>query len=116
MKYSTYCIFASLDDKHHCKVGESNHPVTAVERGKAALVSPDKVLTVADHDFTRFSLISSVAVVVDIPAAIDESFHRGQVYVGLKDLVLEPSAALRHATKFSRYPHNNYSFSLLHLY
>ena len=65
----------------------------------------------------RFSLISSVAVVVDIPAAIDESFHRGQVYVGLKDLVLEPSAALRHAIKFSRYPHNNYySFSLLHLY
>lgn len=102
VKYSSYCIFASLDDKHHCKVGEPNHPVAAVERGKAVLVSPDKLFMVADHDFTRFSVIPSVALVVDIPAAPDESFHRGQVNVGLKDLALEPSSALRHATEFSK--------------
>ena len=76
--------------------------VAAVERGKAVLVSPDKVFTVADHDITRFSLIPSVALIVDIPAAPEESFHRGQVNVGLKDLALEPSSALRHATEFSK--------------
>ena len=102
MKYSSYCIFASLDDKHHCKVGEPNHPVAADERGKAVLVSPDKVFTVADHDFTWLSLIPSGALVVDIPAAPDKSFHCGQVNVGLKDLALEPSSALRHATEFSK--------------
>jgi hypothetical protein len=37
-------------------------------------------------------------MVVDIPATPDESFNRGQVNVGLKDLALEPSYALRHAT------------------
>ena len=100
MKYSSYCIFATLDDKHHCKVGEPNHPVAAVERRKAVLVSPNKVFTVADHDFTWFSLIPSDALVVDIPVAPDELFHRGQVNVGLKDLALEPSSAFRHATEF----------------
>ena len=73
VKYRSYSIFASLDDKHHCKVGEPNHPV-AVERGKAVLVSPDKVLAVADHDFTRFSLIPSVALVVDIPILLMTRF------------------------------------------
>ena len=42
VRYSSSCTFASLDDKHHCKVGEPNYPVTAVERGKAVLVSLDK--------------------------------------------------------------------------
>ena len=101
MKYSSYCIFASLDDTH-CKVGEPNDPVAAFERGKAVLVSPNKVCTVVDHNFTRFSFIPSVALVVDIPATSDESFHHGQVNVGLKDLALEPSSALRHATDFSK--------------
>lgn len=102
VKYSSVCTFASLDDKHHCKVGEPNHPVAAVERGKSVLVSLKKSFFVSDHDFTRFSLIPSVVLVVDIPNSPDESFLRGQVLVGLKDLALEPSSALRHATEFSK--------------
>ena len=102
VKYRYYSIFASLDDKHHCKVGEPNRLVAAVERGKAVLVSPDKFFAVADHNFTRFSLIPSVALVVDIPDTPDDSFHQGQVNIGLKDLALEPSSALRHATVFSK--------------
>ena len=102
VKYSSFCTFASMDDKHHCKVGEPNHPVAAVERGKAVLVSLDKAFTVSDHDFTRFSLIPSVALLVDVPSSPVESFHRGQVCIGLKDLALEPSSALRHATEFSK--------------
>ena len=100
--YDSFCTFASLDDKHHCKVGEPGHPVAAVERGKSVLVSLNRLFSVSDHDFTRFSLIPSVALIVDIPNSPDESFHRGQVFVGLKDLALEPSSALRHATEFSK--------------
>ena len=102
VKFSSSCTFASLDDKHHCKVGEPNYPVAAVERGKAVLVSLHKTFTVSDHDFTRFSLVPSVDLLMDIPATPDDSFHRGQVYVGLKDLALEPSSALRHAAELSK--------------
>ena len=64
VKYISFCTFASLDDKHHCKVGEPNYPVAAVERGKSVLVSLNRSFSVSDHDFTRFSLIPSVALIV----------------------------------------------------
>ena len=67
VRYASFCTFASLDDKHHCKVGEPNHLVAAVERGKAVLVSLNQSFAVSDHDFTRFSLIPSVSLIVDIP-------------------------------------------------
>ena len=31
---------------------------------------------VADHDFTRFSLVPSVTMICDIPESIQESFYR----------------------------------------
>ena len=37
---------------------------------------------VADHDFTRFSMIPSVALIVDIPDSISESWYTGDVHVG----------------------------------
>ena len=99
IKYASFASFFSLDDKHHCKVGEPGHPVAAVERGKRVIVALDKKFSVSDHDFTRFSLIPTVALQVDIPASIDDTFHRGQVHVGL---ALEPSSALRHSTELSK--------------
>ena len=42
---------------------------------------------VGDHDFTNFTLIPSVAFIIDIPASIDGSWYDGEVYVGLKDAV-----------------------------
>lgn len=38
----------------------------------------------------------------DIPSTIEESFYTGQVYVGLKDSIFEPSSALRHASELSK--------------
>ena len=32
------CNFASLEDKHYCKVGQPNYPLAVVEHAKAALV------------------------------------------------------------------------------
>ena len=42
------------------KVGEPGCTVAGVERGKQVLVISAKTLAVADHDFTKFSLIPSV--------------------------------------------------------
>ena len=100
LQYKAVTDLVFLDDKHRCKVGEPGMPVAAVERGKQVIVSmTGKKFSVADHDFTKCGMIPSVALVCDIPSSIEESFYTGQVYVGLKDPIFEPSSALRHATE-----------------
>lgn len=103
VKFREYSTMVCMDDKHHCKVGEPGHPVAAVDRGKRVVVSQDKVFAVSDHDFTKFSVIPSVTFLIDIPESVDEgSFYRGQVYVGVKNLVLEPSSPLRHIAELEQ--------------
>lgn len=102
VKFREYTTFMCLDDKHHCKVGEPDHPVAAVDRGKRVIVGQEKVFAVSDHDFTKFSKVPSVTMLLDIPESIYGSFYRGQVYVGVKDLVLEPSSPIRHITEASK--------------
>lgn len=98
-----YTNLVFIDDKHHCKVGEPGLPVAAVERGKQVVVSANgKRFSVADHDFTKCSIIPSVTVVCDIPNTIDDSFYCGQVYVGVKDAIFEPSGGLRHSMELSK--------------
>ncbi len=55
MTFCDHLTFTSLDDRHTIKVGVPQCPVAAIERGKQVLVSKDKKLVVADHDFTRLS-------------------------------------------------------------
>ena len=62
-----------VDDKHHLKVGEPGPPVAAAEGGKKVVVGLHSRLQVADHDFTTFSLVSSVAMVCDVPESMEES-------------------------------------------
>ena len=54
---------------------------------------------VADHDFTKFSLIPSIQLAVDIPNDIAESWYSGKVFVGLKEGAFEPSSPHRHMTE-----------------
>ena len=54
---------------------------------------------VADHDFTKSPITPSVHLVIDIPESIEGSFYRGQVHVGIKENVFEPSSTWRHATE-----------------
>lgn len=89
-------VFACLDDKHRVKVGEPHYPVAAAERGKKVLVSRGTTFEVADHDFTKFSLIPSVSLVANIPQEVTDSWYTGQVLIGLKEGAYEPSSPLRH--------------------
>ena len=74
-----------LDNKHHVKVEEPGLPVTSVERSKTVLVSLNQTFEVCDHDFTCFSLIPSVTLLIDILDEIDSSWYEGEVHVGFKD-------------------------------
>ena len=63
------------------------------------LVRRDETFKVGDHDFTNFGIIPSVVLSVDIPEDVSESWYRGQVYIGLKEGVFEPSLPHRHMTE-----------------
>ena len=45
------------------------------------MVAKDQQFMVTDHDFTRFSLVPSVSLFIDIPEDISESWYQGQVRV-----------------------------------
>ena len=85
IKFRDISVFACIDDKHFIKVGEPGFPIAAAERGREVIVSSNEVFVVGDHDFTKFRIIPSVVLLVDIPETIEGSFYSGQVFVGLKD-------------------------------
>ena len=74
-------FFVSLDDKHFIKVGEPNNPIAAAERGRQVLVAGHETFEVADHDFTKFSVVPSVSFIVQIPEAMEFSWYDGLVHV-----------------------------------
>ena len=99
VKFRQLSVFMCMDDKHRVKVGEPNYPVAAAERGRRVLVRKNETFAVADHDFTKFSLIPSIQLSVDIPDDITESWYCGKVFVGLKEGAFEPSSPHRHMTE-----------------
>ena len=106
--------FVCIDDKHRIKVGEPGLPIAAVERDKEVIVSLNETYTVGDHDFAKFSFIASVSLLIDIPETIMGSWYRGQVFVGIKDAIFEPSSPRRHATELYQYllPHMTNRYGL----
>ena len=50
---------------------------------------------VGDHDFCKFSLITSVILLVNIPESQEASWYTGEVIIGIKDAVFEPSSPIK---------------------
>lgn len=63
------------------------------------LVRLNETFEVADHDFTKFSLITSVVFSVNIPHDVTLSWYTGQVSVGVKEGTFESSSPHRHVTE-----------------
>ena len=99
IKHRTECMFFCIDDKHKIKCGEPGFPVAAAERGRQVIVSANKIIAAGDHDFTKFSLVPSVILNVDIPESLEGTFYTGQVYISLKDAAFQASSSLRHCTE-----------------
>ena len=83
IKFRDFSTFACLDDKHRVKIGDPGSPLAAVERGRRVLVQANTTFEVSDHDFSKFSVIPSVTLLVDIPTEISESWYHGLVNVKL---------------------------------
>ena len=54
------CALVCVDDKHHVKVGKPFCPVAAAECGCQVIMQGRCAFQVADHDFTRYSVVPSV--------------------------------------------------------
>ena len=102
IEFRDHCMLACLDDKHRIKVGDPGSPLAAVERGRRVLVQRNASFEVSDHDFSKFSIIPSVTLLVDIPMEISDSWYRGVVNVSLKEAAFEASSPIRHACELGK--------------
>ena len=93
------CVFVCIDDKHRVKIGEPNCPVASAERGRQVIVGTQSSFQAVDHDFTKFSIISSVVLINDIPEEISGSWYDGQVCILFKEGAFEHSSSTRHCTE-----------------
>ena len=103
LKLQKYTSLACVNNKHRVKVGEPSCPVAAAERGRQVLVHSGASFQVSDHDF---SMIPSVALLVDIPDSITPdsitgSWYDGNVHVLYKYSAFEPSSPIRHSTELT---------------
>ena len=98
VKYRDLSTFICIDDKHRIKIGEPGYPVAAAERGCQVIMYEKETFAVGDHDFTKFSIIPSVVLDVEIPDKFEGSWYTGLVSVCLKEAVLQSSSPLWHAT------------------
>ena len=64
--------------------------------GCRVLVRADTTFEMGDHDISKFSIIPSVSLLVDIPAELSGSWYHGLVTLSLKGGAFEPSSPLRH--------------------
>ena len=91
----------STADKNEIEVGEPNYPISVLTRKKRVLVAHGQSLQACHHDFSKVSLVPTVAFSHDIPNTVNESFYRGTPYVYLKAHATEPSSAIRNAKEIA---------------
>lgn len=77
-------------------------PVGAAVKTRQVIVGEGEILCKADHDFSRFNLVPSVNLKVDIPPSIEGSFYQGEATVTIKCAIVQPSSAARHVAEAQR--------------
>ncbi|KAK3092298.1 hypothetical protein FSP39_000976 [Pinctada imbricata] len=111
VKYREDAMFVCMDDKAIVPVGEPGIPIsTGVRAHNKVLCSNEVPLTCMDHDFHKSGVVPSVTLVTDIPECSEDSFFSGNVFVGCKDKIFEPSHPFRHSTELIKTLRLHYSF------
>ena len=108
-QHSNIVTYLSVDDKAIVPVGEPDCPIAASSRShNRSLVLTNASIKALDHDFHIHGIVPSVAFAVNIPESVHDSFYSGRAFVTLKDKVLQPSSALRHAAEQSKILSSNF--------
>ena len=102
MRHRKHVQPLQADDKQNCSLGEPGTAVSLLSKQKKSLAkmaaTPEESrMRAMDHDAgmakTRF--VPTVALFQDVPETADGTWNRGQLYVTLKDLTMQPSEANR---------------------
>ena len=88
-----------MDDKAKVPVGEPGTPEAATSHNRKALTRESVVLESSDHNYHLANLTPSVDFIVDIPDDVTKSFFAGNIIVGVKDSIFQPSDPLRHVVE-----------------
>ena len=99
---SDKCIFISADDKARVEVGPPGEYHSTGVRNRCAPALANEEVNASDHDFDGSSITPSVYLIHDLEEGEDGNWHRGDIYVGLKDAVFQRSSPLRHAEELIR--------------
>ena len=110
--------FFNADAKCKVPVGEPGYPITTVTRGIKVIVGNNEKFHVADHDFTKLSLIPDAYLLHEIPKSKDDliaekscddiesgekfcsgEWYTGQVFYGFRSMVSEGSTAMGRAAE-----------------
>lgn len=103
VKYFQYVTLVSVDDKAIIPIGDPGATVSTGVRGHhRSLVPSSSFLGALDHNFHVHGVVPSVSLIVSIPESSSDSFFTGQVYVGNKNKVTQPSSPLLHSTELSK--------------
>ena len=88
-----------MDDKAKIPIGEPSTPEAVTTHNRRALSTKKATQEASDHNYHVGNFTPSVNLVCAIPETIDESFYTGQIHVGIKDSVFEPSNSMRHVVE-----------------
>ena len=88
-----------MDDKAKIPIGEPSTPEAVTTHNRRALSTKKETQKASDHNYHVGNFTPSVNLVCAIPETIDESFYTGQIHVGIKDSVFEPSNSMRHVVE-----------------
>ena len=80
------------------KVGKPDFPVASAEREHQVIIPSGSQLLAGDHDFTKYSIISSVVLLIEIPEEISGLWYSGHI---LKEGAFEPSSPACHSTELA---------------
>ena len=132
IKHRLNTVFFSADAKCKISIGEPGFPLAAVARGKKVIIGSNQKFEVADHDFSKLSIIPDAVLVHDIPEVTEDIIHNsssdederqliegskchtgewkaGKVFYAFKSMVLEGSTALRGVVEMENVLEMNYT-------
>ena len=87
----------SLDDKHKMTTGEPGKPISTGVRNHSktgAIVSSDAHKNSMDHDWHKTTMTPTVGLLSDLIDTRGYSWRRGELFVSLKDSVMEGASSL----------------------
>ena len=91
VNFSQHVMLACVDDKAIVPVGEPSAAVSTGVRGHHGSLVRSSSLGALDNDFHTHGVVPSVSLLINIPESPIDSFFTGQVYVGNKNKVTQPS-------------------------